>query len=114
VSSVVAAVRIYTRQALLHVRAPLATAELIERQIVGDTVQPKPDRAACFIERMSMLPCAEEDLLQDLIRHVSIAGDPHDKCEDDPGMAIVQHPQRLGFTSNERGDQRLVWHIVVR
>ena len=61
-----------------------------------------------------MLPCAEEDLLQDLLGGVSIAGDPQEEREDDPGMAIVERPQRLDFAGGERGDQRNIRHIVVR
>ena len=81
---------------------------------MGDAVQPAADRATCVIEGMGMLPRAEEDLLQDLLRRVSIADDPHEQREDDPGMAIVERPQRLDFAGNERGDQRVIRHIVVR
>ena len=61
-----------------------------------------------------MLPRAEEDLLQDLLGGVSIAGDPHEEREDNSGMAIVERPERLDFTGSERGDQRDIRHIVVR
>ncbi len=114
VCDVVLTLGIRARRTPFYLRAPAAAAELVEREIVGDTVQPEPDRAACLIERVSLLSRAQEDLLQDLLRHVSIAGDPHDHGEDDPGVAIVQCPQCLRFASNERGDQRLIGHVFVR
>ena len=61
-----------------------------------------------------MLPRAEEDLLQNLLGGVSIAGDPQDEREDEPGMAIVKRPERLDFAGSERGDQRDIGYIVAR
>ena len=107
-------VRMSVRWPLLQLRPPPAAAEFIEGQVMGDAAEPAADRAPRLVEGMGMLPRAQEDLLQDLLGRVPIAGDPHEQREDDPGMAIVQRPQRLGFTSDERGDQSVIRHEVAR
>ena len=81
---------------------------------MGDAAKPAADRAPRVVEGMGMLPRAQEDLLQNLFGGVSIASDPHEQREDDPGMAIVQHPQRFDFTSGERGNQSVIQHEVAR
>jgi hypothetical protein len=98
----------------LQLWAPSPAAKLIERQVMGDAIEPAADRATRVIEGMGMLPRAEEGLLQNLLGGVSITDDPQQQREDDPGMAIVERSERLDFAGSERSDQPDIRHIVVR
>jgi hypothetical protein len=79
---------------------------------MGDAVQPVADGTTRFVKGMSLLPRSEKDLLQELLRSVAVAEDSHKQREDDMGVALVQCLKRGRLTSNNRGDQRVIRHII--
>src|SRR5580704_5219238 len=80
-------------------------AQEVDRPTVGLGQQERPERSSVGVELLRLVPQAQEDLLEDLLRQGAVVDHPAGQSEDGAAMAAVRLGQGV-FTPTADGDNQ--------